>query len=350
MIPALKVIAPGLQTTIQDRGRPGFQDIGVPVSGALDRIGLALANALVGNPDDAPALEILLQGPALEVVAESVRVALVGGVGGLEIEGEEPSAVPAGQSVRLLQGTRFRTRPIGEVACAYLAIEGGFAVAPVLGSAATFLRGGFGGLEGRPLTPGAVLEAHHGTVEERPELAFAAPFDPGFDQPIRVVLGPQEDYFTLEAIERFLGTDYVVSPQADRMGYRLEGAPLAHTRGYNIVSDAIVAGSVQVPGSGQPIVLLVEAQTTGGYPKIATVISADVPVLGRRRPGRRVHFTAISQIEAEALRREQEALLRGWINDFRPVRAGGLIEVAALYEANIVGGFVSAFEEVLNGP
>ena len=105
-----------------------------------------------------------------------------------------------------------------------------------------------------------------------------------------------------------------------------------------------------MPGSGQPIVLLVEAQTTGGYPKIATVISADVPVLGRRRPGRRVRFIAISQIEAEALRREQEALLRGWINDFRPVKLGGLIEVAALYEANIVGGFVSAFEEVLSGP
>jgi allophanate hydrolase len=345
MIPALKVLAPGLQTTIQDAGRRGFQDVGVPVCGALDRLGLALANALVGNFWGAPALEILLQGPVLEVLSDSVRVALVGGTGGLEIEGETPRTIPVGQSLRLTRGTRFRARPLGNVACAYLAMEGGVAVPPVLGSASTYVRGAIGGLDGRALLAGDVLPGAGDSVEEGPEHALAAPLDPGFDQPIRVVLGPQHDYFTEAAIARFLSEPYKISAQADRMGFRLDGPKLDHLRGYNIVSDAIVSGSVQVPGSGQPIVLLVDAQTTGGYPKVATVISADIPVLGRRRPGGAVRFEAVSQGEGEALRRAQEAWLRETIGAIQPVREGGLVDAAALYRCNLIGGVVNALRE-----
>ncbi len=342
MTELFKVLAPGLHTTVQDRGRWGFQDIGMPVSGALDRVAFRLANALVGNPDGTPALEILLQGPTLEVVAESARVALVGGGAGLEIGDETPRSVPPGESVRLVRGDILRVRPLGDVSCAYLAVEGGIAVPPCLGSASTYVRGRIGGLEGRPLQAGDVLAGARPSVEERPERALASPFDPGFGQSIRVVLGPQEDYFTAEAVALFLSSDYRVSAQADRMGFRLDGPVLAHAKGFDIVSDAIVSGSVQVPGSGQPIVLLADAQTTGGYPKIATVISTDVPVLARRRPGMAVRFEAVTQEQAEALRREEEARVRGWIADVRLARRGGGVDVETLYSANLIDGMIDA--------
>ena len=131
------------------------------------------------------------------------------------------------------------------------------------------------------------------SVATRAERALARPLDLALDQPIRVVLGPQADYFTDGAMKTFLSSDYTVSPQADRMGYRLEGPALAHAKGYDIVSDGIVTGAIQVPGSGRPIVLMVDNQTTGGYPKIATVISADIPVVGRRKPGRTIRFVAV---------------------------------------------------------
>ena len=156
-------------------------------------------------------------------------------------------------------------------------------------------------------------------VDVRGEYALAQPLDLALDQPIRVVLGPQADYFTDDAVKTFLSSDYTVSPQADRMGYRLEGPPLAHAKGYNIVSDGTVAGAIQVPGSGRPIVLMVDNQTTGGYPKIATVISTDVPVVGRRKPGRPIRFVAVGVHDAELLRQEQEAAIRQQVAHLRPM-------------------------------
>ena len=147
-------------------------------------------------------------------------------------------------------------------------------------------------------------------ADVRGEYALPRQLDLALDQLIRVVLGPQADYFTADSVQTFLASDYTVSPQADRMGYRLTGPALAHAKGYDIVSDGIVAGAVQVPGSGLPIVLMVDHQTIGGYPKIATVISADIPVIARRKPGRQIRFVAVSVPEAERLRREQEAAVR----------------------------------------
>jgi biotin-dependent carboxylase-like uncharacterized protein len=344
MIPALRVVAPGLHTTLQDLGRRGFQDVGVPVSGPLDRVSLTLANALVGNPPDAAALEILAQGPTLEVLAHSVRLAIVGGNGGIDVLGDAELLVPAGESISLTRGMRLRSRSLGKVSCAYLALEGGFATNPVLRSRSTYTRGGFGGFGGRSLLAGDILPAFADAAKDGPERALPSLLDPGLEQPIRIVLGPQDDFFSEDAIEALLSSRYTISPQADRMGYRLEGAQLEHTRGYNIVSDPIVAGSIQVPGSGQPIVLLADAQTTGGYPKIGTVISADLPVLGRRRPGDLVRFTAIALPEAEALRREQEAQVRGTIANLFEVKRGALLDAQALYETNLVSGMVDAFE------
>ncbi len=310
MTPALEVIGPGPHTTVQDLGRFGFQDVGVPPAGPLDRISLTLANALVGNPPNTPALELLLQGPTLKVMAESVRIALVGCGAGIEIRSGNARTVPAGRSVRLVRDEIFRIGALGDSVCAYLAIEGGAEVPLILGSASTYVRGVIGGLHGRRLRQHDTVSLRLSGVAMRKERALSRPLDLAFDQQIRVVPGPQADYFTAEALQTFFSSDYTVSPQADRMGYRLAGPMLAHAKGYDIVSDGIVTGAIQVPGSGLPIVLMVDHQTIGGYPKIATVISADIPIVGRRRPGRRIRFIAVDVREAERLRSEQEAALR----------------------------------------
>ena len=319
MMQALEVIVPGPHTTVQDSGRIGYQDIGVPVSGPLDRISFRLANALVGNPPGTPALEMLLRGPTLRVVADSVRLALVGCSAGMEIRSSTSRIIPAGQSARLAKGDVVRIGLLGDSVCAYLAIEGGLDVATVLGSASTYVRGALGGFQGRRLQKGDSLPLKLGAVDTRGEFALHRPLDLALDQSIRVVLGPQVDYFTDDAVATLLSSDYVVSPQADRMGFRLDGPTLAHAKGYNIISDGIVPGSIQVPGSGRPIILMVDNQTTGGYPKIATVISADIPVVGRRRPGRSIRFTAVDVHEAERLRREQETAILDELNSLRVV-------------------------------
>lgn len=309
-MPALEVLAPGIHTTVQDHGRIGYQDIGVPPSGPLDRISLNLANALVGNAPGTAALEMLLQGPTLKVMAESVRLALVGCSAGIEMRSGDAEIIPAGRSVRLARGEVFRIGALRDSVCAYLAIEGGLDIPSVLGSASTYVRGAIGGFQGRRLQPGDVVPLKLAGADVRAEYALPSPFDLALDQPIRVVPGPQVDYFTDDAVQTFLSSDYTVSPQADRMGYRLAGPALAHVKGHDIVSDGIVTGAIQVPGSGLPIVLMVDHQTIGGYPKIATVISADIPVVARRRPGRPIRFVTVDVNQAEFLRSEQEAALR----------------------------------------
>ncbi|CAG2157678.1 5-oxoprolinase subunit C [Cupriavidus yeoncheonensis] len=339
----IKVIHPGLHTTVQDPGRRGFQDAGVPVSGPLDRIGLRVANALVGNAAGTPALELMMQGPACEVRADSVRIALAGCNGEIEINGASGGGrriVAAGRSVRLVRGDTFRIGSLGESACAYLAIESGIAVDAVLGSASTYVRGAFGGWHGRALAPGDEIALHAASVPDRAERMLAHPCDAGLSSAIRVVLGPQADYFDDIAIQEFLAGEYCVSLQSDRMGFRLEGPAIAHARGHDIVSDGIVTGAIQVPGVGQPIVLMADAQTTGGYPKIATVISADIPLLARRKPGSTVRFAAVSLEEAQALRRTQEAEIAAMVEGIREVAAVAAINVAALARANLTAGVV----------
>ena len=317
---ALEIIAPGAHTTVQDAGRVGFQEVGVPTSGPLDRIGLRLANALVGNGPGTPALEMLVQGPTLKVLADSVRVALVGCSAHIEVRATPARRIPAGYSARLTRGEVFRVGSLGDSVCACLAIEGGLDLAPVLGSVSTYVRGAIGGLHGRRLQPLDVLPLRLDCVDVREERALPEPLDLALDAPIRVVIGPQDDYFTETALRTLLSSSYTVSQHADRMGYRLEGPALAHAKGYNIVSDGTVTGSIQVPGSGQPIVLMVDNQTTGGYPKIATVISADIPVIARRKPGRTLRFTAVDVREAETLRKRQEAALEDLVRAIRIVR------------------------------
>jgi biotin-dependent carboxylase-like uncharacterized protein len=344
MTPGLKVLAPGLHTTVQDLGRIGWQAIGVPVSGALDGFGLRLANALVGNPQGAAALEILASGPSFEIAAGSVRVAVVGAGAGLEIRGEQPRTVPAGRSVTLTQGEVFQIVLGRQSGCCYLAVAGGVAVPPVLGSASTYARAALGGLGGRALQRGDVVPLARARAPERAELQAPTPMPANADQPLRVVLGPQQEWFTAEAVATLLGAEFRISNDADRMGMRLDGPRLSHRDGWDIASDAIATGSIQVPGSGQPIVLLADHQTTGGYPKIATVISADLPAIGRRRPGDAVRFAAVGIEEAEELCRAAERRFAQLVAALKPVPEQRGVDLGKLYDENLISGVITGFK------
>ncbi len=324
-------------------GRPRHQHLGVPVSGALDPEALRLANALVGNPETAAALEIRMLGPTLEVQADTVRVALAGSRAPLEILGQDPVSLPAHQSVTLSRGQQFRVGALPDGLTAVLAVEGGFALAEIYGSRSTYTRAGIGGFEGRALREGDLLPLNKGEAPARGERRLADETYLDRRGPFRVILGPQRDFFTDAAVALFLSSPYRVTREADRMGMRLDGPVLSHARGYNIVSDGIVTGAVQVPGTGLPIVLLADHQTTGGYPKLAAVVSADIPRLGRLRPGDEIRFEEISVEQAEQAVRERETALRRLIDGMIP--AGAWLDEAALYRENLISGIVRDGEQ-----
>ncbi len=344
MTPGFKVLSPGLHTTVQDLGRVGYQALGVPVSGALDPLTFRLANALVGNAAGAAALEILLSGPSFEIFADRVRVA-VAGAGASLVIGHGARRVPAWHSATLSRGETFEIALGRRSASAYLAVEGGIAVPLVLGSAATYVRAGLGGFYGRALQPGDIVPITLDRAAERTEQCLLPSLSATDDHPVRVVLGPQQDLFTDDAVIALLEAEFRISKHADRMGMRLDGPRLRHRAGWDIVSDAIATGAIQVPGSGQPIVLLADHQTTGGYPKIAAVISADLPVIGRRRPGDAVRFAAVSVEEAEQAAREAERELAALIASFAPLPThSGDIDLNSLYAGNLISGVVTASE------
>lgn len=344
--PVLDVVDPGVATTVQDLGRIGFQRYGAPVSGALDRDALRLANALVGAPEDAAGLEIRYLGPTLRAAGAPVRVALAGAAAAMRIERGDGRAesLEAGVSATLRPGDMLRVGPLrGRSSTAMLGVSGGVDAPLALGSRSTFARSGIGGLAGRALAAGDRVPV--GAAAEGPERALAERSEPVWEGVARVVLGPQADHFTEEAAAQFLGTDWTVTQDADRMGLRLagpqdaEGAPLrlAHRDGHDITSDGIVTGAVQVPGSGQPIVLLADRQTSGGYPKIATVISADLPALGRLRPGDRIRFAAVDPAEGALSLRAAESRLRAAIASIGAAPgASGRIDLDALYREDLI--------------
>ena len=304
MSTGLEVITPGLMTSVQDRGRFGFQALGISVSGALDPDGFDLANALAGNEAGTGALEIRMLGPTLEVTAESVTVALAGTGAGIEVMSPEREMISACRSVTFRKGQVFRIGAIGDSAVCYLAVHGGFYLPDVYGSQSTCMSAGFGGFHGRILEKGDCLPLRKAAAESVSQRILRRPPEPDSSPVIRVIAGPQDDYFSAAGIETFFGTGYTVSQAVNRMGMRLEGAAVAHEKGFNIASDGIVRGAIQVPGNGLPIILMADCQTTGGYPKIATVISTDMPKLGRMMPGADIRFEAVSVEEAEAVARD----------------------------------------------
>jgi KipI family sensor histidine kinase inhibitor len=305
----IEVLRPGLLTTVQDRGRIGYQKFGVPVSGAVDEIALRVGNILVGNPQGAAALEITALGPQLRFLGDAVA-ALTGAEVDADLDGKP---VPWYQSFLVRAGQVLDVRTCTRGLRAYLAVAGGVDVPILLGSRSTCLVASFGGFHGRALAVGDILRvgAPSGPLTSLRGREIPGEWRPHHGSPptVRVVLGPQDDAFSEEGRRTFLDSVYRVTPHADRMGCRLDGPVIAHRSSADIISDWIPLGGVQVPGDGKPIILLADRQTTGGYPKIATAIGPDIPLVAQSRPGDALRFRAVSVTEAQAIAREVEAAL-----------------------------------------
>lgn len=332
----IEVIDCGPATTIQDAGRYGLQRYGVGPAGAMDRDALTLANLLVGNDPDEAAIEFAGLGGRFRVKDGIIRIALAGADAPLTVEGEP---VASQTSVTLSAGDEFAVGPARNGMYAILAVAGGLDVAPMLGSRSLHRRAAIGGLDGKPLSAGGILPLRKAAPEGE-DLSLPDPLEPARG-PIRVLLGPQDDHFTQAGLATFFESSYTLSRQADRMGYRLNGPVIEHADGFNIISDGIVTGAIQVPGSGEPIVLMSDRQTTGGYPKIATIISADLPRFAQLRPGDSVRFQEVTRDEAISAARDtarRRADLRG-----RLITAGSLdLTSERLLALNLVGGMVDA--------
>ena len=298
-----EVVQPGLLTTVQDKGRHGYQQYGVPVSGAMDSYALMVANLLVGNGEGDACLEITVLGPRLRILGDTV----------VSITGADLSPVvnnnplPMWEAVKVCSGDTISFGHPERGCRSYLAVAGGIDVPEVMGSRSTYVKSRLGGLEGRPLRSGDRLRAG----ETRGEIS-AKKLPPQYipeyqaENELRVILGPQDDYFTEKGIQTFLHSEYMISIQADRMGCRLEGPPIEHKAGADIISDGVLPGAVQVPGDGLPIILLADRQTTGGYVKIAIVSTVDLPKLAQAEPGDRVRFLQVTEEEAYQLLREYD--------------------------------------------
>ena len=307
---AISVVKPGMLTTVQDIGRWGYQAQGVPVAGPMDPVSHRMANALVGNDRDAALLEITLLGP--ELVFEDERtVAVAGAEFDLTVDGR---AVPSHAAFTVPAGSRVRFGERRAGARAYLAVSGGIAVPPTLGSRATHLVSVMGGVSGRALAAGDQLPLGVRSRSSRLPQPVAADganaARSALENLIRILPGPQADYFAAGALDVLQSAPYRVGANSDRMGFRLEGPPLTHARGADIISDATPLGVLQVPASGQPILLMADRQTTGGYPKIATVIAADMAIAGQLAPADAIRFVVCTPREAlTALIAQERALM-----------------------------------------
>lgn len=299
------VIAPGPYVTVQDAGRVGYQDMGVPLSGALDPFAFRMANLLVGNAEDCAVLEMTVVGPQLAVLRET-DIAITGAQMGLKLNFE---AVPCWQTLRVRPGDMLSVQPVTSGCRGYLAVTGGFDVPKVMGSRSTFVGAQIGGFHGRALQKGDILARGPGALLDTPRRVPDDRVPRHTDEIVlRAVPGPQDDFFD-EGLKTLFGSVYTVTENADRQGYRLQGPPIAHRQGVpkSIISEPTIPGGIQVPADLQPIILLVE-QTVGGYTKIATVISTDLPKVAQATPGVSVRFEAVSLAAAHRIHQEQRAV------------------------------------------
>lgn len=341
---SVEILSAGPMLSIQDAGRIGLRHLGVSTAGPIDGPAMALANALCGNPAGTAALEFAGPGGRFRTT-RPLRFCVTGGPCDIRVEGR---TVLAGESHRLNPGEELRIGVPEGVIWAYLAFSGGIATDPVLGSRATHLRSGLGGNDGRALRTGDVLPLGPDTPEApclRSGTSLHGANITGGGGPIRVILGPQQDYFAPEVLERLTTEEFTVTPQRDRMAMVLGGVQMPAARGHDIVSDGTVPGSIQVPGSGQPIVLLTESQTTGGYPKIATVISADLARLAQMPVGTHFRFNPVSRDEGEELWLAHARNLRAILTDL-VVKPEGALRSDYLLSCDLVGGIFCPEEVV----
>lgn len=390
MAGALEIVHPGIGTTVQDAGRQGQRHQGLPLAGWLDAPLAEASNALLGNAAGAAVLELRGMGLQLRVVDGPVQLALAGNIAARwQRPDGSVQTLPPWQTATLRPGDLLQPGPPAS-GCAYLAVAGGITLAPQLGARASFWRAGLSGPLGRPLLPGdrlpcggpAAGEANghagsgpglqhpfaSGGAEHAGASLAGKPLggeslgieSPGSESlghewqapepwqaepgPIRVLWGPQDDHFQPEALRLFERTDWQATALQDRMGLRFAGPALAHTSAAaaDIVSDAATPGTIQVPANGQPIVLLADCQTVGGYPKIATVIRADLPRLAHLPAGSVVRFQAVDHAAARAALLQQHARWQAWVARRRPHHPPGRLDIDALYAANLVSGMVDA--------
>ncbi|MGE4277569.1 MAG: biotin-dependent carboxyltransferase family protein [Lawsonibacter sp.] len=301
----LQVISPGPLTSVQDEGRFGHQRIGMSPAGAMDLHSMRLANLLVDNCLGEAVLEMTFLGAKLQFTQDNV-FALTGADMGATLDGVP---VPLGQAWPAKAGSVLQLGSARTGCRGYLAIAGGLDVPLLYGSKSTLLRSSLGGFQGRKLAAGDLIPfaAPRSTL---PNLAIRRlPPQPPISRSVtvRVILGPQEDRFTKEGLDTFFNSTFSVSEKSDRMGYRLTGPKVEHSTDANIISDGIPLGAVQIPGSGEPIIMMSEHQGSGGYTKIANVISVDIPLVAQCPPGASIRFQAVTVEQAQALYLAQQA-------------------------------------------
>ena len=309
-VATFEVLDPGILTTIQDLGRYGFSQFGVPPSGALDAFSLRVSNLLAGNGESEACLEITLMGLRIRALKEVV-IAITGGDLSPALNGEP---LEMWRTHLLVQDDVITFRKVRAGCRAYLSAAGGFVVTKIMGSSSTYLSGKFGGLEGRPLRRGDVLCTPSG-LSSLDKLGLRFPNDwipsPEKEVLLRIIPGPQDHHFTKEGFRTLTSSSYQVTPQCDRMGVRLEGPKIERRSDVeeSIISEGLISGAIQVPGDGKPIIILTEL-VTGGYTKIATIISTDLPRVAQLKPGDRVKLKLVSIEEANHLLKEQEERLK----------------------------------------
>tara|TARA_B110000438_G_scaffold76870_2_gene77063 strand:- start:2386 stop:3477 length:1092 start_codon:yes stop_codon:yes gene_type:complete len=318
----VQIVQPGPMTLVQDRGRLGFQKLGVSVSGAVDIDSFDLGNLLVGNDPDAACLEILLGGLEIEFLDDLI-IAVTGAESDVTIDGV---TIALGVSYFIHSDARLKLGMATDGLRTYIAIAGGIDIPQTLGSRSTHFASKIGGVEGRSLVAGDVLSLGEPSTLAASGLLLEgeSTSSPSDEISVRIMLGPQDDEFSDTGIESLLNSRYVVSDQSNRQGLRLEGPVIESKSGrYDIVSDAVVNGSIQVPGDGKPIILLADRQTTGGYAKIATIATVDLPKLGQAAPGTNITFTEIT-VE------ESQELLAARSERFKPDNLAGIVEEVSL--------------------
>ena len=318
----IKVLKGGPLTTIQDLGRHGYQKYGVLVSGAMDSFSMRLGNILVGNPLGEGVLEMTMMGPAM-ALPQGLIFALTGADCSATIDGKP---VPRFRPIYVKRDCQLRMSFARQGSRGYFAVAGGFDIPLVMSSKSTYLRAKMGGYKGRPLTDGdeltigkvsAKLDAfrtamsHNSDDKAFSTVSWAAPGSFIFDtSTIRVTKGLQYDWFTEESIKTFFSAGYAITMQADRMGYRLQGPTLSYKEKKELVSEPVTFGAIQVPADGNPIVLMVDRQTAGGYAKIGQVVCADLPRLAQYKPEMELHFQLVTLADAEKLYIQQENYVR----------------------------------------
>lgn len=304
----ITVLNPGILTTVQDLGRIGYQQYGVSASGVMDPRAMELANILVGNPRNEAVLECTMLGPQLKFDETNI-IAITGGnlaptLDGAPLLTYKAYRVEAGQTLRFA-GLRSGCR-------AFIAFAGGLDIPVVMGSRSTYMKAKIGGFHGRKLEKDdqIAFRAPKATIKNLDIRAITPEFVPRELYTLRVIMGPQDDMFTEAGKQTFLSGTYSVTPEFDRMGCRLEGDAIEHINGGDIISDGIAFGAVQVPSSGKPIIMLADRQTTGGYTKIATVISADFRILAQLKVGDKLRFEKVSVENAQEALLAQRAAMR----------------------------------------